>query len=97
MTRWAKASQSVPYSTKGYSASTVSRPWRTCSIHSVRAGTNSGADSARSRSSVQRSSWTSGKAVAPLSTRPRTKKTNQARMPLRRAALSLMAGAYAYN
>jgi hypothetical protein len=33
--------------------------------------------------------------VAPLSTRQTTKKTSHARMPFTRAALSLMAGAYA--
>ncbi|RPK90504.1 hypothetical protein EES46_12785 [Streptomyces sp. ADI98-10] len=83
MTRWAKASQSVPYSMKGCSRSTVSSPSRTRVIHPIRPGRCSGTGEAEalSRSSAQRSSVTSGKAVSPLSTRQTMKKTNHPRIP----------------
>lgn len=97
MTRWAKASQSVPYSTKGCFASASSRPVRTLVIHSISAGKCSGTGEAEdlNRSSAQWSSWTSGKAVSPLRTRQTIKTANHTRMRLSRALRSLMSAAYA--
>ncbi len=97
MTRWAKASQSVPYSMKGCSRSTVSSPSRTRVIHSIRPGRCSGTGEAEalSRSSAQRSSVTSGKAVSPLSTRQTMKNTNHLRIRRVRACRSLISAAYA--
>ncbi|MFI7375468.1 hypothetical protein ACIBSW_35805 [Actinoplanes sp. NPDC049668] len=77
ITRWAKASQSVPYAMKGWFAAVSTNPSRT---RSIQATSPSGAGTDCSTSASSRTSLTSGNAVTPLSTSPATKMSSQARI-----------------
>ncbi|GAA4958828.1 hypothetical protein GCM10025331_56820 [Actinoplanes utahensis] len=77
ITRWAKASQSVPYARKGYSRPVTESPSCTRSIQATSA---SGAGPACSTSASSPVSHTSGNAVSPLTTSPATNTDSQTRI-----------------